>query len=142
MNNMEITILEKPQYTILYYSSHLSFLSFLYAICKEKYIISLCPGVIFITSINYWRWPTYSWRRYIDMTAVIASLIYQSYIAYTAKDGNTYYILTGVALLTFPFSKYYYMKKQLWISTYLHVMLHILANIANIYLYASDSPKV
>ena len=136
---MEITILEKPQYTILYYSSHLAFLSFLYAVYKEKYIISLCPGIVFITSINHWRRPTNSWRRYIDITAVLTSLVYQSYIAYTAKNGNIYYILTSVASLTYPIGTYYHMKNHLWLSTYLHLMLHILANIANIYLYASES---
>ena len=69
-------ILYPEQYKIIYNVSFLSLGSCMYAIYNGYYCLSICPGGVFLTSINYWRHPDYSWRRYLDMTYVKLSFIY------------------------------------------------------------------
>ena len=59
--------LQKEQTTIIYNISFLSLGSSIYAIYNGYYYMSIYPGGVFLTSINYWRKPDYSWRRYLDM---------------------------------------------------------------------------
>ena len=89
-----------------------------------------------MTSINYWSYPDYSWRRYLDMTYVRLALIYQLYRAYQYQYMEYYYSLTFIAANMYPLGIYYYKKKLLWHSTYAHCLLNIIANIANIVLYS------
>ena len=129
-------ILQPEQYNIIYNISFLTLGSFMYAVYNGCYDISLCPGVVFLTSINYWVYPDYSWRRYLDITCVILALNYQVYKAYNSEYMITYYLLTSVAASMFPLGVYYYKKKLFWHSTYAHCALHIISNIANIFLYS------
>jgi len=65
-------------------------ISCIYAIYKNHYDLALVPGGVFLTSINYWRCPDYSWRRYLDMIYVKLALIYQIYRAYNAEYCKLY----------------------------------------------------
>jgi hypothetical protein len=129
-------ILYPPQYKIIYNVSFLSLGSCMYAIYNGYYCLSICPGGVFLTSINYWRHPDYSWRRYLDMTYVKLSFIYQVYKAYRSQYMVYYYLLMFIAISMYPLGIYYYKKKMYWNSTYVHCLLHIIANIANIVLYS------
>ena len=127
-------ILEPKQYNILYCSSWIALFTSLFGVYKQLYIDACIPFAVFITSINYWRHPDYSWRRYLDMTTVNCSLIYQSYSSYKCKYRNYYYFYTSLAIISYMISIYYYSKKDNWKSTYFHCLLHVFANISLIYL--------
>lgn len=131
-------ILDKTQYMCIYRISYLSLLSFAYALYRTHYHLALVPGSVFLTSIHYWKYPTYSYRRYLDMVVVKISLFYQLYTAWNAEYGNAYYTIMTVALAFYPLGVYYYNKKDYWNSTYAHMLLHLLANIGNIVLYAGS----
>ena len=129
-------ILYPEQYTVLYNVSFLCLGSCIYAVYNGHYVISLCPGGAFITSINYWRKPDYSWRRYVDMAYVKMSLIYQLYRAYKSQYMVEYYALMILAISLYPIGVYYHKRKLFWYSTYAHCLLHIVSNIANVILYS------
>jgi hypothetical protein len=100
--------------------------------------MALAPGGVFLTSINYWRKPDYSWRRYVDMGYVGFAISYQLLRALKAEMGLYYYLFTFSALLCYPAGVHFYNKKMYWASVYAHCMLHVLANVANIYLYSGQ----
>ena len=129
-------ILYPEQYKTIYNTSFLLIGTTVYAIYNGYYDLSLCPGGVFLTSINYWSYPDYSWRRYLDMTYVRLTLIYQLYRAFQSQYMVYYYSLTFIAANMYPLGIYYYKKKLLWHSTYAHCLLNIIANIANIVLYS------
>jgi hypothetical protein len=134
-------IFYKQQYNIIYNISYLSLGSCIYAIYNKHYYISICPGGVFLTSINYWRFPDYSWRRYLDLIYVQLALMYQLYKAYNSEYMMYYYLCTFVSIIMYYISNMYYKKEMYWHSIYYHCLLHIFANIANIILYSGHIKK-
>lgn len=129
-------ILEEEQYGLIYKVSLLALVTGIYAIYKGHYIMALSPVGVFLTSINYWRKPDYSWRRYVDMTYVKLALIYQLYQGSRSEYMMEYYGVMMVATMMYPISIYYYKKNNYWNSTYAHCLLHVISNIGNIVLYS------
>jgi hypothetical protein len=147
---MQSCILEPEYASCIYRVSFISFLSSIYAIYCECYDLAPVPGGVFLTSINYWRNPVYGWRRNLDMSYVASALIYQNYRAYHLLMSSSsssssssshmpallvYYTLTGISMGCYCLSLQLYKKKDIWGSTYVHCLVHLLANIANIFLY-------
>ena len=135
-------ILYPEQCSFLYKASFLSLFTSLYAIYNKHYDIALVPFSIFCTSINYWRKPDYSYRRYIDIICVKAGLSYQIIRSYNAQYSNLYYMTLFIAIYFYVLGVHYYNKKLYWYSTYSHSMLHIIANISNIILYSGHIPPL
>ena len=136
MSELGDCILCPAQSKCIWRVSFLSMLSCSYAIYQGHYDLAIVPGGVFMTSINYWRLPTYGWRRNLDMTYVCGALIYQSIRAYKMTTAAPYYHLMGIASLLYPMSIYLYKKKCYWWSTYVHCMVHIVANMGNLVLYS------
>lgn len=130
------TILYPEQYNLIYNVSWLSLGSTLYALYNQHYTLWFVPGSIFLTSITYWYKPDYSWRRYLDMAVAKSMCLYQLYMAYNSEYYYSYYLVTCLGLSFYPIGLYYYNKKDYWMSTYSHIVFHILCNISNIILYS------
>ena len=141
INSKTPTILERPQYILIYRVSWLILASALYAFYREHYRLAFSTLCIFLTSINYWRYPTYSWRRDLDMMVVKYGLAFQWFMAFNSENAYLYYFVSTVAMLCYKIGCYYHDNKQYWPSTYWHMMLHILANLANIILYYGEIPS-
>lgn len=133
---MAQTILEEAQYMVLYRSSYIALFAALYALYRQHYNLIVVPGAVFLTSINYWRRPTYSWRRYLDMTAVKTTMVYQIYVGYNAQFINRCLVCWSLGVIVYLLSIYYHKRGQNWLSTYLHMLLHIFANLGNVALYS------
>lgn len=118
--------------------SLLSAISCSYALSRQHYDLALVPGGVLLTSLNYWRLPTYGWRRNLDMIYVACSFMYQNIRAYYMVNAVIYYYVSEICILFYPASIYLYKKKCYWASTYAHCMLHITANIACIILHAGS----
>lgn len=116
--------------------SSLSLLSGVYAIKKRIYNLAAVPIGVWLTSINYWHYPVYSWRRNLDMTYISGALVYQICKSYSSQNIGYYCFLTGFGVVFYPISWFLYKKKYLWSSTIAHSMIHIFSNLANIILYA------
>ena len=145
---MQSCILEPEYASCIYRISFISFLSSIYAIQCECYDLAAVPGGVFLTSINYWREPVYGWRRNLDMSYVACALIYQTYRAYHLLSSSSsssssqsqallaYYTLMGIGMGCYCLSLHLYKKKDIWSSTYVHCLVHVLANSANVVLYS------
>jgi hypothetical protein len=130
-------ILHHTQYSFLWRLSWLLLSSGMFAIYRGYYDLAATPLGILITSLNYWRKPDYSWRRYLDIGYVHIGLIYQSIRAYNSEYCIPYYTILSVGIICYPISVYYH-KKNSWKSTILHGMLHICGNISNFVLYSGE----
>jgi hypothetical protein len=128
-------ILEPKQYGFLYSSSWITLFTSLFGLYRQFYLDACFPFAVFLTSINYWRRPDYSWRRYLDMATVKCSLFYQGYYSYRSKYQNYYYFYTVVAILCYKISIYYHDKDN-WKSTYFHSLVHVFANASIVVLFA------
>jgi hypothetical protein len=120
--------------------SSLSFLSGVYAIKRQLYALSFSPLIVFGTSINYWRKPTYGLRRNIDIFFVISSLSLHTYLSLQPKNtcitNYYYYYVTPISGgLLYTISWLLHKNKFLWPSTIAHGMIHIVANLSNVLLY-------
>lgn len=135
-------VLYDDQCRFIYKVSFLSLFSCLYALYRGHYDLSLVPGGVFLTSINYWHKPDYSWRRYVDMAYVKMALSYQMYRAYNAENARLYYSILFLSVFCYEVGNYYYKKNMYWRSTYAHSMLHIIANLSNVALYAGTIPRL
>ena len=135
--------MEQKYASCIFRLSFISFLSSMYALHCECYDLVAVPGGVFLTSINYWRNPVYGWRRNLDMSYVAASLTYQNYRAYLLLSSSssqqlallTYYTLVGIGIGCYQLSVHLYKKKDIWSSTYVHCLVHVVANTANVLLY-------
>jgi len=126
-----------PEYSnVLFKASFLSLGSALYALAKGHCYIGIVPLGVFLTSINYWRKPDYSWRRYLDMTYVHFAFSYQLYLARNAEYGRYYYAISFLSAGFYQIGLIYYKRKDYWRSTYAHTGLHIVSNVANVILYS------
>ena len=129
MNNL---LLLPEQYNLLWKSSWLSGLSSGYAFYEDQSVMGSVIGAVYLTSLNYWRYPTLSWRRAIDMGAVQMCLFYQIYKSTTYRYGNLWMFLTSMAITSFMRGCNDHRKGDYWKCTYNHMGLHIISNIANI----------
>jgi hypothetical protein len=134
-------VLPPEHYWFLWSLSWLSLVSALYAVYRGYYDLACVPGGVWITSINYWRYPDYSWRRYVDIAYVHIALVYQALRAYNAEYWIAYYIILAMGMICFPISVYFH-KRRPWTSTILHGMVHILGNVSNFVLYSGSINKV
>jgi hypothetical protein len=129
-------ILYPDQCLFLCKISILSLMSSLYAVYKEQYELAFIPFGVFLTSLMYWHKPTNCWRKTLDITYVKIALIYNMIRAYNSEYYIYYYITAFISLCFYPLGIYLYNKKLYWESTYVHSMVHIIANISNIILYS------
>ena len=130
------TILDYKYYKHIYRVSYITFFTSLYGCYNGYYDLALCPTGIFLSSIYYWKKPDYSYRRYLDMVVVKTAIVYQHYMVYNAQYANLYYLIFFTGKLAYLLGIYFYKKKNYWASTYCHIGLHILANLATIVVYS------
>lgn len=97
----------------------------------------LVPLGVWLTSINYWRHPDFSWRRFVDIIYVHMSLAYQISRAVRAQYAISYFCVLSVGVFFFLIGLYFH-KKQPWLSTLCHGMSHILGNVSNVILYSGN----
>jgi len=129
-------VIPKKQANYLFALSWVSLASGLYAIYRGYYDLSAVPLGVWLTSINYWRHPDYSWRRYFDMAYVHLAMIFQIWRAVGAENMKEYYILLAVACLFFPIGVYFHQNNNQWGSTICHGQVHVFGNISNFVLYS------
>ena len=129
-------IFPKPHSNYLFWTSCLSICSCLYGIHKKQYKLAMYPLSIFITSVNYWRHPENNWRRSVDQIVVRGSLITHTMRAVGLSNFDSYLLTMGLSAACYPLS-YFYQDKYLPMSVFLHSLIHIGANIANVILYSA-----
>lgn len=136
MTKSDSVILYPKQSYFIWKVSWLSLISSMYAISQGYNDLEIVPGGVFITSINYWRQPDYSWRRIIDMNYIRVALVYQLIRSYNSEYAAAHLLIMILGMTCFPLSWKYYNNGQWWLSVYIHSLVHIIGNIGNVILYS------
>jgi hypothetical protein len=113
------------------------FLSGIYALKIDNYIYATGSFGVWLTSVNYWRYPTYGLRRNIDIFWCLFSIAVSLQYSYISIYGQMWrYIMTWSLLLFYPFSWILYIHEYFWMATIVHSMLHVFPNLANAIMYS------
>lgn len=132
---MQIDDISKNPYNyLLYRSSYITTISLSYAIYTNKLAYSISTGSVLCTSILYWKNPTLGLRRNIDMMVVNSVLVYHSYMAIGNNYAYEHYFFTWFGILCYGLSWYFQYKNNVFISTIMHMLLHLFSNVGVIYL--------
>jgi hypothetical protein len=127
----EVYVLSNKKHSNLLFSSSFLFLissiiSFIYNIYDYSFL--LC--CLFFTSVNYWRKPTLSLRRNIDICCVIVSCIYHNYTLFS-NNINIISIIFFYIGISFYFLAIFFSKnKKILMSVISHMLLHFFTNIS------------
>jgi hypothetical protein len=122
--------------------SWLSLGTTLYAIKQKKYDLALCPGGVFLTSLNYWRNPIPGFRKTLDIGYVLLACSYQLVRAQQAEYATQFYTTCALGLGSFCIGIYNHFKKKYWASIKWHGALHVFGNISSIILYSGYVPPI
>lgn len=119
---------------ILFYSSFLCIFSVLYAYECKHYLFVFWTGVILFNSMNYWRNPIPCFRKYFDMFCVFSYAFYAFYLSIKMKY-YFYFVFMIIAFSCYVVSLYCDTKKICNVSIFFHVMIHVITNTSNFYLF-------
>ena len=109
-------------------------LSGIYALNRGNYGFAAGPLGVWLTSINYWRNPTYGLRRNIDMCWCLIALFGTLQYSYISIHGLTSRYIMAISLLSYPVGWIVYIYEYFWLATIVHSMLHVFPNLANVIL--------
>lgn len=130
-----------PNAHFIWYCAWLTIPSTIYAYSQPASThLAIVPASVFITSILYWANPlSKSWRRKLDIAAVLYGIIYNTHCAFHYIN-NTSFIIAYSSLLCaaascYGASHYFMARGEVWPSTYAHASVHVIGNIANTILY-------
>jgi hypothetical protein len=129
-------MISPEQAHFLWRTSWFSLGSSLYALYRGHYDFFLVPGGVFLTSINYWGAHHDDWRRRLDMCYVSLAFLYQTLAATSAEYAALYYFLSVLGVISYPAGWYYYRQGDVWMSVYVHSLIHSIGNVANVALYS------
>jgi hypothetical protein len=130
-------IISQQHADFIYYISHTSIISSIYAIINGHYDLAFVPGFIYLTSINYWKNPVFGFRRNLDITCVFTTLSYQLYRSINSENFMLYLFVKLIAMISFPIS-WYFVDKDFELSMLFHGFVHLFGNISNIILYSGS----
>jgi hypothetical protein len=134
-------IYDVEQYKWLYLTSYAALIGSAVAFFRKHYVISFMQFLIYMTSINFWSLPDYSWRRTLDLVVVKICVVYQTYLAYNAEYAWMYYPMFLIGFMFYPLALYFFNQGHKWLSVYSHMALHISALISSSILYLGAIPR-
>ena len=132
-------VCSKQAAAILYISS-VNALSSMYGIYNGHYRSSFLAACVFLTSINYWRYPVYGWRRTLDVGCVMFSWSTMLIVALRSQYCFYYYLLSLIAMSCYPISHYFANNNMPYIGTLFHSYIHIIGNLALFVLFSGEIP--
>jgi hypothetical protein len=137
---MTVLILPLEHAWFLWYSSLSCLLTIGGSIITGHYDVTVVSSSVLSTSLLYWSYPTYGFRRTLDMTVVQAGVWYMIWQAYGTPYALLYYGCIGLCMASYAGSLLLFRRGYIWPSTYLHSYVHIGGNIANAVYMMSVTP--
>jgi len=144
--NTPLTLpLPLPNAHFIWYCAWLALPSAIYAYSNPASThLAIIPASVWATSLLYWRNPVrHSWRRTLDIAAVLAGLSYNTYYAFqyirhiSPIHFGLYTALISTSGMSYLLGVYLMHRGDIWPATYAHANVHFLGNIANMVLYHS-----
>jgi hypothetical protein len=137
MKYNNIPILEAKYSSILFKTSFLFAINSIYGLyqIKNKKLkfndVFMTNTLLFITSINYWRNPTYGLRRTVDILMALTNIFYNSYTISHHPNAWICYISIKMLIISYCFSWYYHSNNNKKLGTFYHSMVHLFGNFGN-----------
>ena len=113
------------------------FIASVYGLYKKKYELATYTGVVWLTSINYWKNPKSRFNYFIDVTAVRSGIIYHLIRAPDSSQYINFYTIFNTGLLCDIPYRYCLTQKNYILSTVSHAGLHLITGVRLIYLYST-----
>ena len=132
VENVEKYVVPLEQGYYMCIISVLNLLSGIYSFKKSAIDFATIYLSGFITSINYWRKPTYGFRRNVDMSFVAMAFMYLLFKCIMINKFKSYFITSGIVSFLFSFSRICYNNNYIWTSTIIHSLIHVAVNMHNI----------
>ena len=136
--NKEVLVLERHHSQWIYYIGWISFIISLIGFYNGYYDTAFMVLSGFLTCINYWRHPTYGFRRNLDITVTIIVVSYNLLSVLYCQKAYLYHIIGLTAAGLYFLGKIFYNKKYVGISTLLHCKAHIGAILCNYLLFTDN----
>ncbi len=123
----------------LFATSFITVVSIWFSAVAGLYDLTAVASAILATSVNYWRCPTYGWRRTIDIYTVSLGLGYQLVTLVRPAPAEvqlTYAAFLSMGVLCYFMARHSHLRRNdTNLSTMWHAGLHLSANVGNVYLY-------
>ena len=110
----------------------------MYGWTRPIHDLALWTSVACATSVNYWRHPVHGPRRWVDISIVSSGIAYHVYRACYSDVGWVFGTMSGIGCSMYGLSHLVY-RKNLGLSTGLHMASHLIANATAFWLYTNDS---
>lgn len=130
--NKNVIDLHNDYNHLLYKSSHITIITVCYAVYNKKWDYVITNVSVFITSLLYWKNPTYGLTRTLDIYTVNTAFVYHTYTSIGSIYSKEYYYFTALAIVSYIISWKLYYKKYHFYSILFHLFLHVFANMGNI----------
>ena len=132
--NMNKTVIDlRNDYNhLLYKSSHITIITVCFAIYNKKLGYAISNATVLVTSLLYWKNPTYGSRRTIDIYAVTTAFVYHTYTSTGTLYSKEYYYFTVLGIVSYIISWKLYYNQYHFYSVLFHLFLHVFANMGNI----------
>ena len=111
--------------------------TFLHAIYCQRYFLSVWEFAGFLSSVLYWRKPTYGLRRNIDICIIQIAIFTHLYFAWVNDVWYRYVSILSFGLLLYPISHVLQYNGYLRESMICHCVLHCVAFLSSNTLYYS-----
>ena len=130
--NKNVIDLHNDYNHLLYKSSHITIITVCYAVYNKKWDYVITNVSVFITSLLYWKNPTYGLTRTLDIYTVNAVFVYHTYTSIGTLYSKEYYYFTVLGIVSYIISWKLYYNKYHFYSILFHLFLHVFANMGNI----------
>ena len=101
---------------------------------------------VYATTLNYWRYPVFGWRRNVDMLCSFGALGYQAVVtAYQTSDAGRHMYWAAICCGGGCYALARYVSKtrgNLDVGSKFHVGVHVMGNVGNLILYDSLGANV
>lgn len=123
----------------IFYASTLSSISVVTALAYGQVVSAGLVAIVTSTSLMYWHRPTPGFRRGADIACVTLCGIYQFFLSIESVYQQEYAVLVLASIACYIMSARYHEDQDT--SAWLHVFLHIFANLSNIAIYTGIPPR-
>jgi len=137
-DNNPILVLEKRHSQWIYYLGWCSFFNSLIGFSNGYHDTAFMTLSGFLSCINYWRNPTYGFRRNLDMIVTSIVVSYNLMSVFYCQKAYLYYIIGLSSVGLYFIGKIIYNKKKISVSTFIHCMAHLGAITCNYLLFTDN----
>ena len=122
------TIVPLSHAMVLYHLSCLSLFTGIVGLSYGKPVLGSGVLIGSVLAQNYWRYPTYGWRRTLDIAWVQLLILTHLWYVWATPVSPFYGMIQGLGVVFYGASWYYQQKNLECNATLCHAMVHVCAN--------------